>query len=65
MRARLYTGVRSSEARDHIAAFTEALLHTGLWLADAAAELVEALPPDACPGEDPARVVLEMITGTI
>lgn len=30
-----------------------------------AADLVEELPPDAYPGEDPAEVILEMVTGTI
>ncbi len=34
-------------------------------LSGLAADLVEALPPDAYPGECPAAVVIEMVTGTI
>jgi hypothetical protein len=55
----------ASPSPDHVAAFTEELLRTGLMLEGLAAELVEAIPPDAYPGEDPAAVVIEMVTGTI
>ncbi len=34
-------------------------------LFDLAADLTEALPADAYPGEEPAAVVIEMVTGTI
>src|ERR1700730_11212999 len=51
--------------QDHIAAFTEELLRTGFVLSDLAVDLVEAIPRDAYPGEEPAAVILEMVTGTI
>ncbi len=38
---------------------------TGLALTDLASALIEALPGDAYPGEEPGEVVLEMMTGTI
>jgi hypothetical protein len=57
--------MRSTAPQDHITAFTEELLRTGLGLGEVAADLVEALPADSYPGEEPARVVLEMVTGTI
>ncbi len=50
---------------DHVARFTEELLRTGSMLSGLAADLVEALPPDAYPDECPAAVVIEMVTGTI
>jgi hypothetical protein len=34
-------------------------------LSDLGADLVDTLPADAYPGEEPARVVIEMIVGTI
>jgi hypothetical protein len=45
--------------------FVLALLRTGYMLSGLAADLVEALPADAYPGEDTAAVVIEMICGTI
>lgn len=51
--------------QDHIATFTEELLRTGFVLRELAADLVEAIPHDAYPGEEPAAVILEMVTGTI
>jgi hypothetical protein len=53
------------DSQDHVAAFTEELLRTGLMLSDLGADLVEALPTDAYPGEEPGAVIIEMITGTI
>ena len=55
----------ASRPADPVAAFTEELLRTGLMLEGLAADLVEAIRPDAYPGEDPAAVVIEMVTGTI
>lgn len=40
------------------------LVGTGIWLSELAADLVEALPDDAYPGEDTGAVVLEMLCGT-
>ena len=48
-----------------MAVFTWELLRTGCMLSDLASDLIEAIPPDAYPGEDPAAVVIEMMTGTI
>lgn len=45
--------------------FVFALLRTGYMLSHLAADLVDALPDDAYPGEDSAAVVLEMLCGTI
>jgi hypothetical protein len=41
------------------------LLSTGVMLADLSAGLLEEIPADAFPGEDPADVLLEMLTGTL
>ena len=45
--------------------FTTELLRTGCDLTSLAADLIEALPADAYPGEEPAQVVLEMVSGSI
>jgi hypothetical protein len=50
---------------DHIQRFVLALLSTGCVLTELAADLIEALPADAYPGEKPANVVVEMLCGTI
>jgi hypothetical protein len=55
----------STESLDHVGAFTQELLRSGCMLSGLAADLVEALPPDAYPGEEPANVVIEMVVGTI
>ena len=49
----------------HSRDFVWDLLRTGLALSDLAASLIEALPGDAYPGEEPGEVVLDMMTGTI
>jgi hypothetical protein len=41
------------------------MLRTGLALSDLASSLIEMLPDDAYPGEEPGEVVLDMMTGTI
>jgi hypothetical protein len=53
------------EAADHATAFTEALLSAGYMLSGLAADLAEAIPPEAYPGEAPGAVVIDMIVGTI
>jgi hypothetical protein len=55
----------STNTQDAIDSFVLELLRTGDMLTGLAADLVEMLPADAYPGEDPAAVVMEMITGTI
>jgi hypothetical protein len=42
----------------------QALLRTSLTLQDVYVSLVEEIPDDAFPGEDPAEVLLEMIGGS-
>ena len=56
--------MESTEA-DHATAFTEALLSAGSMLCGLAADLAEAIPPQAYPGEAPGAVVIDMIIGTI
>jgi hypothetical protein len=55
----------SPGADDHIERFVLELLRTGCMLSDLASDLIEALPEEAYPGEDPAAVVIEMMSGTI
>ncbi len=52
-------------ADDDIDRFVRELLSTGCMLCDLAAELIERLPPDAYPGEEPGAVIVEMLCGTI
>ena len=40
-------------------------MRVGLALTDLLASLVEALPDGAFPGENPAEVLIEMVTGTL
>jgi hypothetical protein len=48
----------------HISEFVLKLVGTGIWLSELAADLVEALPDDAYPGEETGAVILEMLCGT-
>jgi hypothetical protein len=57
--------MESTETQDHIDQFVLSLLRTGLLLTDVAADLAEALPADAYPGEEPGAVAIEMMSGTI
>jgi hypothetical protein len=57
--------MESIESTDHVAAFTRELLCAGDMLFSVMADLVELLPPDSYPGEEPAEVVLDMAIGTI
>ena len=50
---------------EHIDQFVHKLLGTGMMLSELAADLIDALPDDAYPGEKPGAVVLEMLCGTI
>ena len=52
-------------ANDHIDSFVLELLRTGCMLTDIVADLVEELPKESYPGEEPAAVVIEMLCGTI
>ncbi len=58
-------GMELTEMQDHIDLFVRSLIRTGLLLTDVAAELAESLPSAACPGEEPAAVVLGMVCGSI
>ena len=55
----------SANTQDAIDGFAVELLRTGDMLAGLAVDLVETLPAEAYPGEKPAAVVMEMITGSI
>jgi hypothetical protein len=50
---------------DPVRAFVEQLLATGLMLVDVLGGLLDDLPDDAFPGENPAEVLVEMLTGTV
>jgi hypothetical protein len=47
-----------ADSTDHVAAFTQELFRAGYMLDGVAADLVEDLPPDAFPGEEPAAVIV-------
>jgi hypothetical protein len=53
-----------SGVEPHISEFVLKLVGTGIWLSELAADLVESLPDDAYPGEEPGAVILEMLCGT-
>ncbi len=50
---------------DYAQEFVEQVLRTGLMLTGVAADLIDALPDDAYPGENNADVIIEMLVGTI
>jgi hypothetical protein len=54
-----------SEPTEEVAAFTDEVLRAGSTLYGIASDLIEDLPPDAFPGEEPAAVVIEALIGTI
>jgi hypothetical protein len=54
-----------SDSTEHIVRFVHKLLGTGMMLSELASDLIDALPADAYPGEEPGAVVLEMMCGTI
>ena len=45
--------------------FVEEVLRTGFMLTDVLSTLVEELPEHAFPGEEPARVLIDMVVGTV
>jgi hypothetical protein len=53
------------EPDDHVDEFVCGLLRAGFMLSDLGADLVECLPEDAYPGEEPGAVILQMMCGTI
>jgi signal transduction histidine kinase len=55
----------ATEPTDLVSDFTHELLRVGNLVFGVASDLVEELPPDAYPGEDPAEVIIQMVTGTI
>jgi hypothetical protein len=57
--------VGSESTGDAIDDFALELLRTGYMLEGMAADLAETLPATAYPGEEPAAVVMQMITGSI
>ncbi len=67
MAARAWARVPAERRTDALRATEElvqALLRTSLTLHDVFVSLVEEMPGDAFPGEDPAEVLLEMINGS-
>ncbi len=46
-------------------AFVVEVLRTGLMLTDLVADLLESVPPEAFPGEDPGDVLFEMLAGSL
>jgi hypothetical protein len=54
-----------SRVDHHIQQFAVELLSAGSMLSGLLRSLVDGLPPDAYPGEEPEAVVLEMLCGTI
>lgn len=54
-----------TNTQDAIDGFALELLRTGDMLAGLAVDLVETMPAEAYPGEKPAAVVVDMITGSI
>jgi len=55
----------SSHGGKHVERFVLELLDTGSMLSELVWNLVDALPADAYPGEEPAAVVIEMLCGTV
>lgn len=51
--------------REEVRVLVEEILRVGFALSDLLATLVEQLPEDAYPGENPAEVVIEMVTGSL
>lgn len=50
--------------RDATSDFVREVLGTGLMLVDVLSLLLDDLPDDAFPGEEPAEVLLEMLVGS-
>lgn len=54
-----------TRAPDQVDEFADELLRTGCMIFGVAADLVEELPGEAYPGEEPGAVIISMMTGTI
>ena len=54
-----------SVAPDEVRGLVSEVLSVGLALTDLLATLIEELPDDAYPGENPAEVVIQMVTGSL
>lgn len=54
-----------ADDRDQVREFVETVLRTGFMLTDLLGNILDALPEDAFPGESPAEVLVEMLTGSI
>jgi hypothetical protein len=65
VRPRALNSMGTNDSGDLVDEFTLGLLRAGWMLCGLAADLTEAMPDDAYPGEKPAHVVMEMMTGTI
>jgi hypothetical protein len=52
-------------AHDPVREFVEQLLRTGLTLIDLLSALLDDVPEDAFPGEEPAEALLDMLVGTL
>jgi hypothetical protein len=50
---------------DHTRALVEELLRTGLLLTDVLSGLLDDIPEDAFPGEEPGLVLIEMLIGSL
>ena len=53
------------QPEDDLDRFVTELLRTGFMLCELGSDLVEILPEDAYPGEEPGAVIVEMMCGTI
>ena len=52
-------------APEHVRDLVEQILRTGLALTNALTVLLDDLPEDAFPGEEPGEVLIEMVSGTL
>ena len=50
---------------DEVRVLVEELLRTGLMFSDVLSGLLDDMPDDAFPGESPAEVLIEMLTGSV
>jgi hypothetical protein len=53
------------QIEDPARVLVEEVLRTGLMLSNVLATILEDLPEDAFPGEEPAAVLVEMVVGSI
>src|SRR5690349_1956126 len=56
---------RMTTHADSTRALVEEIVRTGVMVTDLLENLLESLPDDAFPGENPADVLLGMLTGTV